>query len=91
MALFDNTDKLAEVYLAINGERSQADIVGHLNNSGVTISQPTVSRRMAVLEQEGLIEKVGVGERGVLWGKKQVVEKVLRLSRHLQRRQSSVG
>jgi len=86
-ALFDSTDNLTEVYLAVNRERSQADIVDYLNASGVRVSQPTVSRRMAKLEQEGLIEKVGVGERGVVWGKKEVVEKVLRLSYHLQRRQ----
>jgi len=85
--IFDSTDKLTEVYLAVNRERSQGDIVDYLNASGVSVSQPTVSRRMVALEREGLIEKVGVGERGVLWGKKEVVEKVLRLSDHLVGRQ----
>jgi Mn-dependent DtxR family transcriptional regulator len=85
MKLFEGTDKLAEVYLAVNRERSQADIVDYLNARGVRVSQPTVSRRMATLEQEGLIEKVGSGERGVAWGKKGVVEKLLRLSYHLER------
>lgn len=84
LAIFGSTDKLAEVYLAVNGQRSQADIVQHLNASAVKISQPTVSRRMTTLEEEGLIEKAGVGERGVLWDKKEVVEKVLRLSRALE-------
>ena len=85
--LFGSTDKLTEVYLAVNRQRSQADIVDYLKASGLRVSQPTVSRRIATLEREGLIEKVGVGDRGVLWGKKEVVEKVLRLSYHLQRRQ----
>lgn len=88
LGLFDSVDKLTEVYLAVDGARSQADIVQHLNASGMTVSQPTISRRMTTLEEEGLIEKVGVGERGVLWRKKQVVEKVLRLSYHLRRQQS---
>ena len=85
--MFETADKLKEVYLAVNGERSQADIVDYLNASGVRVSQPTVSRRMVTLEREGLIEKVGVVQRGVLWGKKDVVEKVLQLSDHLVRAQ----
>jgi len=87
MKLFEGTDKLAEVYLALDPPRSQADAVDYLKASGVGVSQSTVSRRMIALEREGLIEKVGVGERGVLWGKKEVVEKVLRLSDHLVGRQ----
>jgi len=82
--LFTGTPLLSEVYLAVNGTRSQADIVDFLKGSGVQISQPTVSRRMETLEQEGLIEKVGAGPRGVLWGKKDVIEKVLRLSQRLE-------
>lgn len=85
LALFADTDKLADVYLAVDGRRSQADILDYLKASGVSVSQPTVSRRMATLEEEGLIEKVGVGTRGVLWNKKEVVENVLRLSQRLGR------
>ena len=88
LGLFDSVDKLTDVYLAVDGSRSQADIIQHLNASGMTVSQPTISRRMTTLEEEGLIEKLDVGERGVLWRKKQVVEKVLRLSYHLRRQQS---
>jgi len=83
--IFAKKENLSDIYLAVNGRRSQADIVDFLKKSGGTISQPTVSRGMTTLEEEGLIEKVGVGPRGVLWGKKQVVEKVLRLSRHLEK------
>jgi len=85
--LFEGTDKMVEVYLALDPARSQADVVEYLRASGVRVSQPTVSRRMVTLEREGLIEKVGVGARGLLWGKKEVVEKVLRLSDHLLGRQ----
>ena len=62
----------------------KAEIVDAIVANGVRISQPTVSRRMALLEEEGLIEKVGVDPRGVIWGKKAVLETALRLSRYLE-------
>jgi DNA-binding HxlR family transcriptional regulator len=89
--VFRRTPQLDVVYLAVNGERSQSEIVDALAADGVAISQSTVSRRMDRLEQEGLIEKAGVGPRGVRWAKKAVVERSLRLSRHLQGGQKDDG
>jgi DNA-binding transcriptional ArsR family regulator len=83
LGIFASTRYLAEVYLAVDGNRSQGDIVDYLKSAGLEISQPTVSRRMGKLDEEGLIEKAGVGQRGVVWRRKQLVEKVLKLSRHL--------
>ncbi len=84
--LFAKSEKLSDVYSAIDGKRSQGDIVAFLNKSGVKVSQPTVSRRMAVLEEEGLIEKVGASRNGgVIYAKKQVVEQVLRLSYNIRK------
>jgi DNA-binding transcriptional ArsR family regulator len=83
LEVFRRTPLLDVVYLAVNGQRSQAEIVDALAANGIAISQPTVSRRMDRLEHEGLIEKAGLGPRGVLWAKKAVVERTLRLSRYL--------
>jgi DNA-binding transcriptional ArsR family regulator len=91
LEVFARTPLLDVVYLAVNGQRSQAEIVDALAANGVAISQPTVSRRMDRLEQEGLIEKAGVGGRGVVWSKKAVVERTLQLSRHLQAGQKENG
>ena len=88
--LFRATDKLADVYFAVDSKRSQNEIVEFLNSSGVKVSQPTVSRRMATLEEEGLIEKVGSSRNGgIVYAKKEVVEKVLRLAHKLHEQQAS--
>lgn len=80
--LFSRDRKLALVYLSLGKQRNQGEIVEHLKNAeGVAISQPTVSRKLSKLEEEGLIEKVGADASGTRWGRKKVVEQVLRLSR----------
>lgn len=86
-SLFKDDEELRRVYLAIDGKRSQAELVTDLNASGASISQSTVSRRMNKLEGEGLIQKVGGSPAGVIWSKKDVIERVLRLSRHLANEQ----
>ena len=83
LRLFEGDDELRRVYLAVDGKRTQAQIVAYLNEVGPSISQPTVSRRMAKLEDEGLISKLDATPSGVIWARKDVMERVLRLSRHL--------
>jgi hypothetical protein len=86
LKLFANDSELRQVYLAIDGRRTQAEIVTYLVDSGVKISQPTASRRMTVLAEEGLIEEIAVGPSGgVIWRRKDVIERVLRLSKALER------
>ena len=84
-ALFDDTPQLKEVYLAVNGESTQAEIVDALKATGLKTSQPTVSRRMTTLEEHGLIEKID-SPKGTVLKKKDVIERVLRLSRVLNGR-----
>ena len=84
--VFAKHANLDQVYLAVDGTRSQAEIVEALNTLGIKISQPTVSRRLQVLIEEKLVEEVDLGPRGVVLRKKEVVERGLKLSKHLARR-----
>lgn len=85
--VFDKYPNAKEVYLAINGRRTQAEIVKYLGSIGVSISQPTVSRMINLMEQEGLVEKVGFGERGgIILGRKRVIDDILKLGRYLEGR-----
>ncbi len=85
LALFTADENLAQVYLALDEPRNQSQIIARLKGDGSAISQPTVSRKLAKLDDEGLIEPVGAGMGGTEWGKKKVVEKVLRLTRRLNK------
>jgi hypothetical protein len=84
LKLFEGDVELRRTYLAVNGKRTQAQIVTLLAAEGPPISQPTVSRRMTKLEQEGLIYQLGVAPGGVLWQKNDIIERVLHLSRRLK-------
>lgn len=77
---------MATVYRYVDGMRSQTEIVTAMTSAGFGISQPTVSRRMATLDAEGLIERVNVESRGVVWRKKSEIESGLRLLEELNRR-----
>lgn len=81
--VFDKYANLAAVYLAVDGKRSQAEIVEALVAGGIAIIQPTVSRRLAVLLEEKLVEEVETGPRGVSLRRKDVVERGLKLSKYL--------
>lgn len=85
LPLFEKDQNLERVYLALDQPRNQTEIIEHLNGLNTGISQPTVSKKLTKLNEEGLIDKVGYGGGGLRWRKKDVVEKVLRLSREIRR------
>ena len=89
--VFDKHPLLDEVYFAIDGSRSQAELVETLNATGVEISQPTVSRRIKVLMEHKLVEEVEAGPRGLVLKKKDAVEGGLRLSKYLRDRETGNG
>ena len=89
--VFDKHALLDEVYLAIDGSKSQAELLETLNAAGVEISQPTVSRRIQVLMEHKLVEEVEAGPRGLVLKKKDAVEGGLRLSKHLRERAARNG
>ncbi len=83
--LFKKHALLAFIYDALDGVRTQRQVMEYLTGSGHPCSEATVSRRIDVLAEEGLIERVRVGKDGVVWSKKQSVERGLRLTKELRR------
>lgn len=59
--VFQGDPAIAQVYLAIDGKRTQQEIVEE-----VDYSQPTVSRRVNKLKRDGLIQKKE-WDNGVVW------------------------
>jgi DNA-binding transcriptional ArsR family regulator len=77
---------IGEVYLVVDGKRTQQAIVEVLNRNGVKVSQPTVSRRLAKLMNElGLVEIVERDVSGIAL-RKSDLDKILHLSPKVERR-----
>lgn len=90
LPLFEKDENLERVYLSLETPRNQGQIREILDQQGVEMSQPTVSRKLMHLNDEGLIEKHGAGPGGVSWRKKEVVEKVLRLTRQISKQRKKL-
>jgi DNA-binding transcriptional ArsR family regulator len=82
----DNDETLGEVFLLVDGNRTQHDIVDALKKKGIGASQPTVSRKLAKLSIElGLVE---IGERdaaGTEYAKSDL-DRILHLTAKVERR-----
>ena len=89
--VFDKHALLDEVYLAIDGSKSQAELLETLKADGFKISQPTMSRRIDVLMEHRLVEEAEAGPRGVILRKKEAIEGGLHLSRYLRERRAGNG
>lgn len=77
---------LAQIYLLLDGKRTQREIVAELEGHGVTPSQPTVSRRMTDLVNEyGIAEPRDAGGAATVLGKNRASEEILNLSRRARR------
>lgn len=74
--LFRDDEKMAKVYLAIDGVRTQSDIV---NDTGVSSS--TVSRKIDKLDRYGLIQKKEYNQ-GMIWEKDELYD-ILRLDQYV--------
>ncbi len=77
--IFKRSKRRAQVYLAANGQRSVQEIASHLG-----LKSPNVSRELAVLGEEGLLEIVDTDGGANLWGKKPL-DRTLRITRFLCR------
>jgi hypothetical protein len=76
---------LGQIYLLLDGKRSQGDVLEELATYGITTSQATVSRRMGDLVTEyGLADPVGRGG-GLVLRKNRAAEDVLNLTRRVRR------
>jgi len=87
--IWDFIDKdamLGEVFLLVDGKRTQLDIVAALKQKGISASQPTVSRKLTKLNIElGLVE---IGDRdaaGTVYTKSEL-DRILHLTPKVERR-----
>ncbi len=75
---------LGQIYLLIDGKRSQQDILAALTSFGITPSQSTVSRRMTDLVTEyGIADEAREGGAQVL-RRNRASEDILNLSRRIR-------
>lgn len=71
---------IGQIYLLLDGKRTQKEIAEKLTELGIATSQPTVSRRMSEMETEhGLADLV---RRGV-YRRDRGMDKVLNLSKNI--------
>lgn len=81
----DDSPLLGQIYLLIDGKRSQQEIVTELKSFGITPSVATVSRRMRDLVTEyGLADEIREGTLLVL-RKNRAAEDILNLARRVRR------
>lgn len=75
--IFKKSIRRAQVYLAANGERSVEDITALLE-----MRQPNVSKQLAILRDEGLLQVFEREGNKTYWGKKPL-DRTIRISRFL--------
>lgn len=85
----DGDDVLAEVFLLVNGHRSQRDIAEAMQAQGTaTASEATVSRKLAVLGNElHLVELTNHSRSGKTY-KRTATDRILGIGRKLERRRA---
>jgi hypothetical protein len=82
----DGDATLGEVFLLVDGKRTQQNIVAALKQKGISTSQPTVSRKLSNLSTElGLVEIAGRNAAGTVYTKSDL-DRILHLTNKVERR-----
>lgn len=82
----DKDKTLGQVYLLVDGVRTQQDIVAGLQKSGVSTSQPTVSRKLnTLLNEMGLVDIVDRTAAGTAYRKSEL-DRILHLTPRIEKR-----
>jgi biotin operon repressor len=76
--IFRNSQRRAQVYLAADGQRSVQEIAQHLE-----MLQPNVSKMLAQLQDEGLLEIIQTNGGTNIWAKTPL-DRTLRITRFLK-------
>jgi hypothetical protein len=77
---------VGQIYLLLDGKRSQRQIMAELKRKGVSTSEPTISRRMADMGREyGIAEYVTTTAAGKIYRKNREMESVLNLTNRVER------
>lgn len=87
----DGDPLLGDVYLLIDGKRTQQGLIDALKEKGITISQPTISRKLTTLMKEmSLIEVVDRTSEGASY-RKTDLDKILHLTSKVERRLTALN
>jgi DNA-binding transcriptional ArsR family regulator len=82
----DTDETLAEIYLLVDGMRTQKEIVKALNRNGIALDQSNVSRKLKKLMNElGLVEITERDASGATL-RKSDIDKILHLTPKVERR-----
>ena len=76
---------IGQIYLLLDGTRTQTEIQKTLAEYGIEASQPTVSRRMNEMETEHGIADLIEGGATKVYAKDREMEKVLNLSKNVRK------
>jgi DNA-binding transcriptional ArsR family regulator len=89
LALLEETVRkdplLGQIYLLLDGNRTQKEVHETLVAASVDVSQPTVSRRMTLMETEHGIADLIQGGNTKIYGKDAAMEKVLNLTQNIRK------
>jgi hypothetical protein len=84
--VLDKDPTLGEVFLLVDGKRTQQDIMAAFTANGVSASQPTVSRKLTALNIEfGLIEIASRDAVGARYRKSEL-DRILHLTPKVEKR-----
>jgi Fic family protein len=87
----DRDSILAQVYLLVDGHRSQKDIVEAMREQGAAgASEPTVSRRLVKLCEMHFIELVDRTKSGNIY-KRTAIDRILGIARKLEKRRAKTA
>jgi DNA-binding transcriptional ArsR family regulator len=76
---------IGQIYLLLDGNRTQKEVHEKLKAAGIEVSQPTVSRRMVQMETEHGIVDLAVGGNTSVYRKDPAMEKVLNLASNVRK------
>ena len=76
---------IGQIYLLLDGERTQRDILDELKTYGVVVSEATVSRRMGEMATEHGIALLVTGGTSKVYRKDREMESILNLSQQCRK------
>lgn len=84
-ATVKNQPLIGQIYLALDGNRTQGEVIKFLAGFEIDTSAPTVSRRLGEMEREhGMVDLIKGGNTKI-YGKDPTSEKILNLSTNIRK------
>jgi hypothetical protein len=70
---------IGQIYLALDGARTQNELIDYLAEFGIETSKASVSRRLGEMEREHGMVELGKGGNSKVYGRDPTMEKILNL------------